>query len=76
MSQNAYARFAKLTSGQPLMLGTVTVVNPDGTVTVTLNGGGNVRVLGSGYAVSDPVYVRNGQVVGDAPDLTYYEVDV
>ncbi|AUR84134.1 hypothetical protein NVP1049O_25 [Vibrio phage 1.049.O._10N.286.54.B5] len=59
----------------PRMIMTVSAVNTDGTVTVGSGGGASVRALGSN-AVGTKVYVQDGIVIGVAPDLTHYEIEV
>lgn len=54
---------------------TVSAVNTDGTVTVNSGGGASVRALGSN-TVGTKVYVQDGIVIGVAPDLTHYEIEV
>ncbi len=73
---NAYQQFALLIAGPQLSVGTVSAVYSDGTVLVDLQGGGSVRVLGTGWSVSNPVYVLGGRVEGGAPALPYVEVTV
>jgi len=57
------------------LLGAVAVIHADGTRTVDLAGGGRQRVRGDG-AVGAAVWVRSGQIEGQAPDLPIYEVEV
>ncbi|AHK11757.1 hypothetical protein S144_43 [Shewanella sp. phage 1/44] len=57
------------------MIMTVSASNADGTVTVTTGGGLTVRALGSG-SVGDKLYVQGGVVIGTAPDLTHYDIEV
>ena len=46
-----------------------------GGATVALQGGGTLRVRGEA-AVDDRVYVRDGVIEGQAPDLTLVEIEV
>ena len=57
------------------MIMTIDAVNTDGTVTATSYRGSSVRVLGSGN-VGDKVYVQGGVIIGIAPDLPFYEIEV
>lgn len=70
---NQWARFRRLVPGDPLLAGEIAIDYCDGTVKVDLIGGGSVRVRGSG---SGNVYVRAGQVVGEAPSLSAVEIDI
>ncbi|AUR86183.1 hypothetical protein NVP1083O_37 [Vibrio phage 1.083.O._10N.286.52.B9] len=69
-----YARL--LSELQPRrMIMTIDVVNDDGTITVSSGDGGTIRVLGTG-SVGDKVYVQGGVVIGTAPNLTHYTIEV
>ena len=57
------------------MIMTVITSNDDGTVTVSSGGGLTVRALGSG-SVGAKLYVQGGVVIGTAPDLTHYDIEV
>lgn len=76
MTTNLYRHLTDLMPGvagltAPTVAGTVTVVHDDGTATVTLPGGGFVRVRNpDGKTVTASVFVQSGAIVGDAPDLT------
>lgn len=59
----------------PRMIMSVVAVNTDGTVTVSTGDGGAVRALGSN-AIGTKVYVQDGIVIGVAPDLTHYDIEV
>jgi hypothetical protein len=72
---NQWAKFSRLLPGDPLLVGEATTVHADGTVTVTLIGGGTVRVRGEATE-GQMVYVRGGRIEGEAPQLTAYEIDV
>lgn len=67
MSTNLFARFKKLFDGPPLFIGTVFLVE-SGFCQVTLPGGGILRVRGVSTEGSK-VFVRNGLIEGDAPNL-------
>ena len=55
-----------------------TVIDRQGSnYTVTMQGGGNTIVQSSAaYELQSKVFIRNGQLVGQAPDLPYTEIDV
>lgn len=62
-------------AGIPLLqVGDVAADNGDGTVTVTLPGGGQLRVRGSA-AVSTRVFIKDGKIDGEAPDLPFVAVE-
>jgi len=73
---NVYAKFARLLPSDQLLIGAVTAHNADGTSTVTLPGGGELRARGQSVAVGSKAFVKGGDVIGEAPDLTAYEVEV
>ncbi|MDO8903958.1 hypothetical protein [Hydrogenophaga sp.] len=75
MTTNLFRQLLDLLPEQPLLVGTVTVVNSDETVTVQLSGGGLLRVRGAA-AVDDRVFVRNGVIEGPAPALTDVTIDI
>lgn len=62
-------------SGDTLRRGEVIDTHANGTVTVRLARGGHLQPRGEG-PVGRQVYVRGGQVIGDAPSLDYYELEV
>jgi len=73
-SGNAFAGLLALLPDAPTLLGSV--VSSDGGVSVVeLLGGGVVVVRGSA-AEGDGVWVRGGEIVGSAPSLPSYVIDV
>jgi hypothetical protein len=71
---NIYRQFLGLLPARPLLVGTVTAVG-DGVATVELPGGGLLRARGAG-TVGQRVWVRDGAIEGEAPDLAYVEAEV
>lgn len=71
---NAYKLLKNLLPDPPLLVGNVTAVS-NGTVTVTLPDGGIVQARGDG-TVGTKVFVRDGAVEGDAPNLTIELIEV
>ena len=55
-----------------------TVIDRNGSnYTVTMQGGGNTIVQSSAaYELQSKVFIRDGQIVSDAPDLPYVEIEV
>lgn len=68
--------FKQLLPTEPLMAGEVATAHEDGTSTVTLPGGGTLRVRGTGFATGAWVWVRGGEIRGPAPELTVYDIEV
>lgn len=58
-----------LNPAQPLWVGTVTAIHADGTSTVALPGGGEIKVRGTTVAVGAKAFVQAGEVRGEAPSL-------
>lgn len=73
---NVHALFKKLLPESPLAIVTVTTVNADGTSTVLTMGGGSMRVIGTSVPATNKAYVQDGRIIGQAPSLTYYELEV
>lgn len=73
---NLFAQFTKLIPIEPILIGTVTAHYADGTSTITLPGGGVIRVRGVVVGVGLKAFVKAGEVVGEAPNLTVYTLDV
>ena len=55
-----------------------TVIHRQGSnYTVTMQGGGNTIVQSNmAYELQSKVFIRDGQIVAQAPNLTYTEIDV
>ncbi len=55
-----------------------TVIDRNGSnYTVTMQGGGNTIVQSSAaYELQSKVFIRDGQIVSDAPNLPYVEIEV
>ncbi|MGP4864636.1 hypothetical protein ACTXGK_10635 [Psychrobacter sp. T6-5] len=55
-----------------------TVIDRQGSnYTVTMQGGGNAIVQSSAaYELQSKVFIRDGQIVSDAPDLPFVEIEV
>lgn len=72
---NAWDRFQDLLARSPTYVAEVTVLHGDGTITVRLPGGDTVRVIGDG-TIGNKVFIREGRVIGDAPDLPLVQVTI
>lgn len=61
--------------GEPqLLVGTIMAAST-GNVTVLLLGGGTVTAKGEA-SVGSKVYLRNGSILGPAPDLPTFAIDI
>ncbi len=75
-SGNLWALFKGVTEQGAKQLATVTARNGS-TYTVTMQGGGTTIVTSSAaYDLGSKVFIQNGQIVAQAPDLPYTEIDV
>lgn len=71
---NLYKQFMELQSPKPLLVGTVDFV-VNGIATIELSGGGHLQARGPAQA-GQRVFVRDGAIEGQAPNLTYTEGEV
>ena len=70
MSTDIYRRLRELIPTQPVYIGQITLVHADKTASVTLTGGGLVRVANPGnLAQGKKVFVQEERITGEAPDL-------
>lgn len=75
-SGNLWALFKGVTEQGAKQLATV-IDRQGSNYTVTMQGGGNTIVQSSAaYALQSKVFIRNGEIVGQAPNLTYVEIEV
>lgn len=70
MSVNIWQKFQGLIAKTPLMIVTVTALNGDGTCTVSTFDGAEFKVIGQTVPVGQTAYIRGGQIMGGAPNLT------
>ena len=76
MATNIFTKFKQLIPAAAMEVATVEAVNTNGTSTVTTANGGAAKVLGDTVAVGKKAVIKDGQIQGEAPDLTYYEIEV
>lgn len=71
-TDNVWVSFKEILPKDPMLVGTLT--STDGTTSLmTLLDGGVLRVRGTGVA-TQKYYIRSGEIVSEAPDLTQYEI--
>ena len=75
MSLNLYRQLRDMLPEPALTVATVAATHTDGTVTVTYPGGAQQRVRGDS-TVGQKVFVRAGQVEGQAPNLDSVTIEV
>ena len=78
MSTDIYRRLLKLLPQQPLQIGAITGIYPDGSARVQLLGGaGEVRVLNpASLALHARCFVRGDSIIGSASALPYEEGEI
>lgn len=72
---NVFRQLLDLLPQSPLLVGTVVAAHSDGTATVTMPGGSQIRVRGS-RSVGTQVFVKDGVIETDAPQLTAVVIEV
>ncbi|MFA7240786.1 MAG: hypothetical protein WC091_11785 [Sulfuricellaceae bacterium] len=76
---NLWNTLKSILPDRPTLIGTVLAQMPDGTSAVQLMGGrlmvdkGLMRVAGHGVAEGKNCFIRDGLIIGEAPDLKVYE---
>lgn len=73
---NIWSKFRALIPDTPLQLAVITTDHLNGSYTVTLTGGGNLKVLGTGFSVGDKVFVRGTLIESTAPTLPSFNSEV
>jgi hypothetical protein len=73
---NPWQQFRNLLPGSPLIIGEVTAHNDDGTSTISLPNGGSVNAIGQVVDINHLAFVRNGQVLGEAPALSQSTLEI
>ena len=75
-SGNLWQLFKNVTEQGAKQLATI-IDRTGSNYTVTMQGGGNTIVQSSAaYELQSKVFIRDGQITGQAPDLTYVEISV
>lgn len=75
-SGNLWQLFKNVTEQGAKQLATV-IDRTGSNYTVTMQGGGNTIVQSSAaYELQSKVFIRDGQIVGEAPDLPFVEIEV
>ncbi|PHR26556.1 MAG: hypothetical protein COA36_11790 [Desulfotalea sp.] len=76
MAENIFKKFQALIPSTPLLVGTIAVVNANGSCRVDTPGGGKMVVIGTGYTAGQQVFIKDRIIQGVAPSLTYHELEV
>lgn len=73
---NLFKQFQELIPGaDPLLVGTVSATT-DTSTTLETPSGGVVIVRGGGVAIGQKAFYQSGAIIGPAPDLPTYEIEV
>ncbi|MCG2744280.1 MAG: hypothetical protein L6271_10215 [Desulfobacteraceae bacterium] len=77
MAINLWRRFESLIKPAAEEVVTITAIHADGTVTATTMTNGVVRLrCAIELVVGDKAFAADGAIIGKAPSLTYYELEV
>ena len=73
---NLWTIFKDVLPANPVIVGTVSAHNSNGTSQITLPGGSKITARGTTVAVGSKAFVRAGLIEGEAPNLTDVEIEV
>jgi len=76
VATNLWEKFKGVLPASPKIYTTVSQVLGGGELQVTTPSGGVLQVLGSGWNNGDTVWVQDGRVVGQAPSMQHYDIDI
>ncbi len=73
---NKFRQLQELLADDPILTGTVTAHNGDGTSTLSMTGGGTLIANGQIVPVSKIAYVQNMQIIGESVALANFNLEV
>ena len=74
---NKHRQLQELLKKSPILTGTVTAHNSDGTSTLSMTGGGVLIASGQSVAVAKVAFVQNQQILSEASGVVIsYSLDV
>lgn len=74
---NLFLRLQGMLAPDPVLVGTVVDVHGDGTATVEVQGGGQLRLRNPlVLAVNSLVFFEGAAITGAAPDLPLFEIEI
>lgn len=76
MATNLWEKFKGLLPDSPRQVVTVSLHNSDGTSTVTTASGGTMRVMGTDVVVGALAYVQGGVMLGAAPAIQHFDIEI
>lgn len=68
--------FQQLLGEQPVLTGIVDSHNSDGTSTLSMTGGGSVRVTGQTVAIGSLAQIQGQTLLGEAANLAAFNLEV
>ena len=75
-SGNLWMLFRGMTEQSAQQIATVLARNGNSYDVQVMGGGISVATSSAAYEVASKVFIRDNQIVGEAPDLPYTEIDV
>lgn len=76
MSNNAFNRFKSLVGETTTSVVTITAINGDGTSQADTLAGVSVLIRGDSVSVGNRAYIRNAEIVREAPTHTISELTI
>lgn len=76
MGTNLWQQFVGILPGKPKVYCKVSELVAGGEMKVTTPSGGVMQVAGTGFTVGTAVWVQDGRVIGEAPELDHYNIEV
>lgn len=73
---NLWEQFKGILPDKPKLYCTVFSASSGGETVVSTLSGGSMKVLGTGYTAGQKVWVQDGRIIADAPNLTHYDIEV
>ena len=73
---NIWRKFKTLLAESTIEVVTVQAIIAAGTSKCTTYQGGVVIVSGDSVSAGNKAFIKGGRIIGEAPDLSYYEIEV
>lgn len=73
---NVYNRFQSLLGKSTIDVVEITALNGDGTSNCSTLSGGTVTVKGESVSVGQKAFIREGEIIRQAPNLTVIQVSI
>lgn len=76
INTNPFTQFQNLLPDERTTVVTITALNANGTSNATTSTGINVVLIGTNVPVGQQAFVRNGEIIRQAPNLTVTNVAI